>query len=290
MEGRQSISLVQRILDRLKAEVCEREHLWRPVGKPEYPGNAPLTTTTCFNDNKELGEWYSPVLISPRTIGDYACSAACINDVIEILKRLEPDPYTRYLLAYYEEGLRRFGNNWKYADITTMLLAAGRLIHPENYLEIGVRRGRSMAMVAAACPRCNIVGFDMWIDGYGHAENPGPEFVRKEMQKVGFKGNLVFVNGDSHQTLSCYFEENPDVYFDLITVDGDHTNRGASLDLKDVLPRLKIGGAIVFDDIVQPRLEYLQDVWHRYVAGDYRYSTWEYKELGYGIAVGIRKY
>lgn len=267
-----------------------REHLWRPVALPRYGPGAPSVASTCFDENAALGSWYDPVLLSPATVGAVASSPACIREVIGLLQRLEPDEYIRYLLDYYEAGLARFGDRWRYADITTVLWALGTLTRPHSYLEIGVRRGRSMAMVGATSPACRIVGFDMWVEGYGRAANPGPAFVERELRKVGFTGDLQCVDGDSHRTVRQFVTAHPDEYFDLITVDGDHTHRGASLDLRDVLPRLKVGGAIVFDDLVQPRLEHLHQVWKRYVAGQPRFATWEYLDLGYGIGVGIRKY
>ncbi|MDD5131489.1 MAG: class I SAM-dependent methyltransferase [bacterium] len=290
MQQKGPLMLGKKIVRRLKHETISREHLWRPVGLPRYTQQTPLVESVCLMDNKTLGEWYAPVLITPAMIGSLASSPACIREVITLLKRLEPDQYVEYLLGYYEAGLERFKNQWRYADITTALLSVSQLLQPQNYLEIGVRRGRSMAMVAATCPQCRIIGFDMWMEDYGNAQNPGPDFVKKELKKVGFQGKVQFVDGDSHRTVKEYLRSHPDEYYDLITVDGDHSLRGASLDLRDVLPRLKVGGAVIFDDIVQPHIEYLQNVWQRYVAGQMRFATWEYKDLGYGIAVGIRKY
>jgi len=282
--------LWKRIIRQLQHEIKWLEHHWRPVELPCYLPNTPVVSQSCFESNADLGEWYSPVLLSPSTIGQIASSVECIQKTMEILRKLEADSYVRYLLAYYQAGIDRFGERWQYADITTTLLAVSQILKPHNYLEIGVRRGRSMAMVAAICPRCEIVGFDMWVEGYGNAANPGPDFVKKELHEVGFQGTVEFMNGDSHKTVAEYFRMHPESYFDLITVDGDHSLRGASLDLKDVLPRLKVGGVIVFDDITQPRLEFLAKVWQRYVKGQPRFATWEYCDLGYGVAVGIRKY
>jgi predicted O-methyltransferase YrrM len=124
------------------------------------------------------------------------------------------------------------------------------------------------------------VGRELW----------GPDFVRSELKKVGFKGKLELVSGNSHDTIPGYFRQHPDAYFDLITVDGDHSYRGASMDLRDVLPRLNIGGVVVFDDIASPQAVYLRDVWKRYVANQSRFANWEFNELGFGIALGIRKY
>jgi hypothetical protein len=34
----------------------------------------------------------------------------------------------------------------------------------------------------------------------------------------------------------------------------------------------------------------LRNVWHRLVGSDPRYSSWEFDEVGYGVAVGVRKW
>jgi len=120
--------------------------------------------------------------------------------------------------------------------------------------------------------------------------NPGPKFVSRELKKIGYKGNITYINGDSHKLIPKYFKDNPNEFFDIITVDGDHSADGASLDLRDVLPHLKIGGVVIFDDICQRNMEYLRKVWKKYVSDNSRYRCWEYDNLGLGIAVGIRQY
>ena len=240
-------------------------------------------------DSPDLGKWYHPVMVGPSTLGEMAVSPACIRQVIQVVERLEPDDYIRYVLAYYRTGLERFGDAWRYADILTVLMAAAKLIRPGSYLEIGVRRGRSLAMVAATCPSCEIVGLDLWAPDYAGMSNPGPDFVRAEMSKLGYTGRLELITGDSHETLPRFFSEHRDAFFDLITVDGDHSKRGAAQDLRNVLPRLKVGGIIVFDDICHPLHPYLADVWQRIIVSDSRFATWEFTELGYGVAFAIRK-
>ena len=228
-------------------------------------------------------------MVGPSTLGEMAVSPACIRHVIQVVERLEPDDYIRYVLAYYRTGLERFGDAWRYADILTVLMAAAKLIRPGRYLEIGVRRGRSLAMVAAACPDCEIVGLDLWRGDYAGMSNPGPDFVRAEMSKLGYTGRLELISGDSHKILPRFFSEHGDSFFDLITVDGDHSERGAEQDLRNVLPRLKLGGIIVFDDICHPLHPYLADVWQRTIVSDSRFATWQFTELGYGVAFAIRR-
>ncbi|HOG45122.1 MAG TPA: class I SAM-dependent methyltransferase [Anaerolineae bacterium] len=205
------------------------------------------------------------------------------------MERLEPDDYLRYLSSYCRAGLERFGDTWRYADLGTAVLAAALVLQPESYLEIGVRRGRSMAMVVSACPRCSIVGFDMWAADYAGMANQGPDFVRKEMVRLGHAGELELVSGNSHSQLPVFLGKNPGAFFDLITVDGDHSRRGAEQDLRDVLPRLKVGGVLVFDDICHPAHRYLADIWQRTIVSDQHFATWQYTELGYGVAFAVRR-
>lgn len=245
---------------------------------------------TCF-DAGDLGQWYAPVLIGPSTIGEYASSHSCLLKVIDVIKELQPDEFIKYLLAYYDAGISRFGERWRYADITTVLMAAAEITKPRAYLEIGVRRGRSMAMVAASSPECVIAGFDLWAGGdYAGMPNPGPEFVRGELKHLGYKGDLTLTAGDSHRSVPEYLAANPDLFFDIITVDGDHSRSGAVKDLRNVSARLRVGGVLVFDDIVHPSHPFLGRLWRKEIASDPKFACWNFDELGYGVAFAIRKY
>ena len=135
-----------------------------------------------------------------------------------------------------------------------------------------------------------MVLFDMWLKNYAGMDNPGPELVKSELTNVGHTGPVEFINGDSHKTVPQYFVDHPGSAFDIITVDGDHTNIGAAQDLADVMPRLKIGGAIVFDDICHPKHPGLRDVWRRLVEEDRRFSFYSFRSVGYGVGFAIRKY
>lgn len=257
------------------------------AGSRKVP-NIPFAAQAVFS-SPDLTDWYHPVIIGPQTVGEMAMSSACLQQAIHVYERLEPDDYVSFLLAYYRAGLERFGDNWHYADIVTVLIAAAKLLHPSNYLEIGVRRGRSMAMVATICPDCDIVGFDLWAPDYAGMSSPGPDFVRAEIKKLGHSGRMELISGDSHKTLPRFFSKHHDAFFDLIIVDGDHSKKGAERDLRDVLPRLKVGGIIIFDDICHPLHPYLAKVWQRVVASDSRFAAWQFNELGYGVAFAIRK-
>jgi len=242
-------------------------------------------SNTC---NMLKNQWYHPTIAGPTTIANLVHTRKTLNTYQYILNQLESDEYTRFLQLFISRGLDLYEDNWRYADICTVLLGVSMNLNIHDYLEIGVRRGRSMAMVAHSRPEANIVGFDWWKEGYAGMDNPGPTFVRNEMTKLGHTGSLDLISGDSHVTVPEYFQKNPDAFFDCITVDGDHTEAGAMADLLTIIPRLRVGGILVFDDIAHHQHPYLQRVWNQIVKKHQYFSTYEFTELGYGVAFAIR--
>lgn len=220
------------------------------------------------------------------TLAAAALSEEAVCFVEELIDRLTPSEELAGQQAYYRLARAQFGRHMRFADLTTALWAASTLIRPSDYLEIGVRRGRSVCVVGATSPECAILGFDLWLTDYGGLPNPGPGFVRSELEGVGHQGSVELVSGDSRETVPAYLAAHADAFFDIITVDGDHTALAAATDLANALPRLKVGGVLLFDDIVQRPA--LRGVWERLVKRDSRYVTWEYTDAGDGIAAAIR--
>ena len=235
-------------------------------------------------------QWLSPLIIGKETLSSFLLEYSNILDGLNILKKLPKDQYIDFLIEYYSKGIDTYGDKWKYADIVTALNGIVKNNEINSYLEIGVRTGRSMAIVANNSPKCEIIGFDLWIEDYAGMENPGPEKVRKLLKDFGHKGNVELISGDSTKTVPSFFNEYPEKYFDLITVDGDHRINGAKKDLKNVLPRLKIGGFLVFDDITSPHHPYLYNLWTSLVKSNPQFETYEFDSVGLGVAVAIRKY
>jgi predicted O-methyltransferase YrrM len=199
-----------------------------------------------------------------RVLGDPSMSAR----TIATLEALAPDELNKpRLIEWLREGERA---NDRRFELRTALRALSNAMRPRSYLEVGTRRGWSLAQVLSESPEARAYCFDQWIGGYGAVENPGPEFVRLEMRKVApqHRGSVRFVSGNSHDTLPVFFQgvpmtereledlsvvragEDAPRSFDLITVDGDHTALGTWWDVTDVLPFLAIGGALVIDDLV----------------------------------------
>ena len=159
-----------------------------------------------------------------------------------ILDKLDGDLHIAKIKRLLHEG------------VIDLRVALRKIVLNENiasYMEIGVRRGYSMAMVAANS-QCDITGIDLWISNYAGVPTLGPDFIRSQMQKVNHSGMLDLYNGDS-KTIVPTLEGN----YDLITVDGDHSTEGALADLRNCIERFNY--ALVFDDIdISPEV---QDAW-----------------------------
>lgn len=162
-----------------------------------------------------------------------------IEQAVKIMTALDHDIHTETIL----DNL-----NAKKPDIRSLLLYLAKRYKPKSYLEIGVRRGFSMAMVAMGAPTCHITGVDMWVANYGAVSNPGAKFVETQLRSLGIENKLYFLNGDSGPILSELFDSNPKLKFDLILVDASHTYEGVLKDLRNCLPRM--AGFMVVDDLV----------------------------------------
>jgi predicted O-methyltransferase YrrM len=246
----------------------------RPIPQPQYIPGTPMATADGIYPN-------------PATLAAAAMSEDAAIAVGALLGKLTPGDESGMVHDFYRDARAKFGTHWRYADILTTLWAASTLTQPASYLEIGMLRGRSASVVGATCPGCSIYGFDLWIrDYYGEKETEGPDFVRRELESVGHRGDVTLISGDSTKTVPDFLRKHPDLYFDLITVDGDHSLMGAAFDLANTLPRLKVGGIVVFDDIRWARQ--LITVWDRLVRRDNRFASWEFTDAGLGVAAAIR--
>jgi predicted O-methyltransferase YrrM len=233
-------------------------------------------------------DFYGPVRLNPTILSRIATAPELWQELLSFHGQLATDEYVTYLDRFYRECLRRFGQHWYYLDIVNVLFAASKTLQPRHYLEIGVRRGRSACVVARGCPTVNIYAFDLWMPDYAGMENPGAAFVASELKQHRHQGQVTFIDGDSHQTIPQFFAEHADLRLDLITVDGDHSEAGALDDLCNVIPRLSVGGVVVFDDIGHPQHPYLLNVWQKAIAQFPYLSSFEFTETGYGIGFAIR--
>jgi len=163
--------------------------------------------------------------------------------VLTTLEAMGPDAVNKPALLAY------LGGPGPHCELRTMLRSLARQRQPKTYLEIGVRLGWSLVQVASEAPYCDITACDSWVPGYGGVANSGPAHVLRELETVApeFHGSLALLSDSSR---ACIPFLPADMRFDLVCVDGDHTAAGAFTDLQMCLPLVAMGGALVFDDLV----------------------------------------
>jgi hypothetical protein len=265
--------------------------LLRRLRKPSHDPlawkhGAPRLDANCHYEHEDF---YLPNLAGAMTFADRATSASTVKQVLNFVKGLSPDAHTAFLVGFYTRGLELFGDDWRFADINTVLHALASMMDIRAYMEVGVRRGKSASLVASLRPDVTIAAFDMWVENYAGMQNPGKDFVRQQLTDIGFRGSVEFIDGDSATTIPKYFAAHPDAFFDVITIDGDHTYEGARRDIQNVLPRLKTGGVLVFDDISSHYHPELNGLWREITADELKFSTFSFVDSGFGIGFAVKK-
>lgn len=149
--------------------------------------------------------------------------------VKEVISKLKKDiMWTKYLF--------RMLDNKEVEHRQVLLAAAQELETVTGYLELGVWKGWSMAVVASAT-NAPMLGIDRWNGDDVGSDNPGPNYVKEEVAKIG--SNIVtLITGDvKNKLLYKGFDYN------LALIDA-----GQSLQVvKDVAENCK--GIVVIDDV-----------------------------------------
>lgn len=122
-----------------------------------------------------------------------------------------------------------------------------------TYLEIGVQEGHSLKAVMESSPVVFAIGVDTWGDNYGGTGRCTHHHVVELLGPLSSR--VVLISGNSHSILSGIGHK-----FDVIFVDGDHSEAGALLDLEDSLALLKPDGILFFDDLDHPKHPYMHFV------------------------------
>ncbi|MFC1637032.1 glycosyltransferase family 9 protein, partial [Planctomycetota bacterium] len=205
--------------------------------------------------------------------------------VLSIISRLTRDHWLDRNIEMFKEAID-YNSPW--FDTLSFLNWYADTFKPSNYLEIGVRRGRSMAQVLVQSPQTRAYGFDSWIQEYSGTPNPGSDFVISELKNLSVNNLPILIEGDSHVTLPRFWvDPNNPRQFELILVDGDHSYEGAKKDLEICLAHLAPGGALVFDDITHHSHPELRHLWEEYKARLTDYILIEHSQ-GHGTGIAFK--
>jgi hypothetical protein len=134
-----------------------------------------------------------------------------------------------------------------------------------DYLEIGCREGDSLREVVMHAPLLQrVVICDLWGSDYGGTGRGGHDHIDKLLDDLGYTGERVFLDGDSRETVPTIRGTPGLRRFDLVLVDGDHSDEGALADLENAWPLVADGGKLLFHDICHPAHPGLMQVFTKF--------------------------
>jgi len=156
--------------------------------------------------------------------------------------------------SFVEGSLFFFGNqDMKYNDV--FIHKQLNLFHlakdAKNILEIGFNAGHSTALMLLANPNSKILHFDLNEHLY---VKKCYEYLKAVFGEHRF---IEFISGDSQKTLPEYLNSDKIKSFDLIHVDGGHTDEIATSDINNTIKLLEKDGIIVIDDYNMDNLKNL---------------------------------
>jgi len=149
-----------------------------------------------------------------------------------------------------------------------------------SYLEIGVQEGHSLRAVVQANPTLERIAVcDDWGTRYGGSGRGDHGHIAVMLDQMGCQADVVWLDGDSREQLPGA----AGMKFDMIVVDGDHSEAGVECDLMNADGLLASGGIIVVHDTANAKHPEIRGVVERFA--DMTDRVDEYHTDGEGFAV-----
>ena len=132
------------------------------------------------------------------------------------------------------------GNTGKWKKYQSLLFKTVSDLKPKLILETGFNAGHSACCFLNASETSKMYTFDICRWG---TEEPAEAVLKNN----GF--DITLIKGSSDETLPKFFEENSDMMFDFVFIDGGHDNDVPYNDMKNVKDNINVGGVLIIDDM-----------------------------------------
>ncbi len=169
-----------------------------------------------------------------------------------------------------------------------ILARLARKMPVESYLEVGVRDGATLwAVIEADYESLRVVACsDTWGNAHGGTDRGGHDHIDRLLSAVLYyyrKGEAMWLDGDSAETLPALLDREPDRRFDLVHIDGDHSEGHALVDMKN-------GWALTGRILVAHDTNYsaVSNAWEKFVVGAEGLAYCQRYRTGRGTGVAVR--
>lgn len=123
-----------------------------------------------------------------------------------------------------------------------------------DYLEIGTQEGGSLNAAMDSGAVGLAIAIDTWGGEYGGTKRGGPHHVIDRLGESKMR-RVVLVTGDSAKAVPTISHQ-----FDVIFIDGDHSESGCGRDMENCWPLLCSGGVMLVDDTDHPEHSHIRRV------------------------------
>jgi len=149
-----------------------------------------------------------------------------------------------------------------------------------SILEIGFNAGHSAEIFLKNNPEAHVISFDLGEHEYGEK---GKVFI-----DLTYPNRHTLILGDSRQTIPKFYQENPTKKFDMIFIDGGHSNGIPLADLRNCRKLAHSNTILVFDDVKKTYIQWYNteptQVWNEYAS---RNLITEYKQYDFSPTHGL---
>jgi predicted O-methyltransferase YrrM len=130
-----------------------------------------------------------------------------------------------------------------------------------NVMEIGFNAGHSAEVFLNNNKNLNLISFDLGEHNYVK--------TAKEYIDINYPNRHKLILGDSRITVPKYFNDNKEVKFDIIFIDGGHSYEIAKADVENCINLANKDSIIIVDDIYTPDWRFndaVRKVWDEYLS------------------------
>lgn len=134
------------------------------------------------------------------------------------------------------------GHSQEIPEQVEILKAIVKNNNVKSVMEIGFNAGHSAEVILESNPNITLTSFDLGMHPYVQV---GKNYIDN---KYPFKHRLIL--GDSTHTVPLFINENPNVKFDVIFIDGGHMYNIAKCDFMNCIQLAHKDTIVIVDDIV----------------------------------------